>query len=201
MQVKRLVNGIFGVNTYLIIKDDKAILIDPGMDLDLSYLSNYNITDILITHAHIDHIDGIKHFKNANIYISKEDEVKLYDSSLSLYSMMNMKTPFKENTLNIKTVKDGDLLYLLDINIRVISTPGHTNGSVSYLVNNILFSGDTLFKNSIGRTDFPTGNMIDMKNSLAKFAKLKTEIIVYPGHEEKTTIKDELKDNPYFKRS
>ena len=119
----------------------------------------------------------------------------------SLYRMVGLNIPFDSNNLNIIEVNDNDIINLLDSEIKVIATPGHTDGSVCYLYKNILFSGDTLFSNSIGRTDFPTGSIKMMKESLAKLSHLSNQIKVYPGHDLKTTIKDEKENNPYLKRS
>ncbi len=200
--VETIVNGSFYVNTYLIIKGNECVIIDPGMGLYADDIINkYNVIGILITHAHIDHIDGIKHFLNVPIYISHLDRLKLNNREESLYRMVGLNIPFDSNDLNIIEVNDNDIINLLDSEIKVIATPGHTDGSVCYLYKNILFSGDTLFSNSIGRTDFPTGSIKMMKESLAKLSHLSNQIKVYPGHDLKTTIKDEKENNPYLKRS
>lgn len=200
--IKKIVNGIFGVNTYLIIKGNECIIVDPGMDIASELIKQkYQVLAILITHGHVDHIGGIINFLDVPIYISGLDESKLYDSNTSLYKMLGLKTPYKKGDLNINLVEDKSIITIGEFVFQVILTPGHTNGSVCYKYNDVLFSGDTLFKNSIGRTDFPTGNIFDMQNSLLKLAKLPNKIKVYPGHDELTSIKDEKKNNPYLKKS
>lgn len=203
MQIKIDTNGIFFENTYLLIKGRDLVIVDPGSNINLAEVNKYNLKAILITHAHIDHIDGLKYFTKGKIplYISKLDEAKLTNPSSSLYQMTGTKISFKPSDFEIRNVTDKMKFTLLDEEFMVLTTPGHTNGSVCYLVKNILFSGDTLFKNSIGRTDFETGSMTDMKQSLNKLANLANEIKVYPGHDEITSIKEEKKNNPYLKKS
>ena len=104
--IEKIVKGVFFTNTYIISKEDKCILVDPGLGFEGAaneIKSKYQVEAILITHGHIDHIDGIKYF-DCPIYIHKDDEECLYNSDLSLYSMMKMKTPFKKGNLNIKIV-------------------------------------------------------------------------------------------------
>ena len=139
MGIKKFVVGAFETNTYLITKGNKAVLVDPGLDFNLivnDILSNYEIEAILVTHGHIDHIDGIKYF-DCPVYIHKDDENNLYDSDLSLYSMMKMKTPFKKGNVNIITVEDNSEFELLGYKFKVLHTPGHTRGSVCYNYGNM----------------------------------------------------------------
>lgn len=200
--IEKIICGGFETNTYIISNEGKCVIVDPGLDFleySLSIKNKYEVEAILITHGHIDHIDGMKYFPSVPIYIHEYDEEFIYDSRLSLYAWMSLKTPYRKNTLNIKTVKDNDILNLIGFEFKVIHTPGHTRGSVCYLYKNKLLSGDTLFKNSCGRTDFPTGNPSDMKRSLNKIIACCGDMVdVYPGHDEKTKIKDEKKNNPYI---
>lgn len=200
--MKVFTNGDFFENTYLINNEqNEAILIDPGEGLGeyLEELNKYNIKAILLTHGHVDHIDGIKYFLNVPIYIYKDEEDFLSSPDLSLYKYFNKHIPFNISDLKVHTLEEGTI-NLLGFNIEVIPTPGHTKGSVCYLVDNkYLFSGDTLFQCSIGRTDFPTGSTIDLNKSLDRLKKLNDEISVYPGHGVNTSIKFEKQYNPYFR--
>jgi glyoxylase-like metal-dependent hydrolase (beta-lactamase superfamily II) len=200
--IEKIVKGVFFTNTYIISKENKCIIVDPGLGFEGAaneIKAKFEVEAILITHGHIDHIDGIRYF-DCPIYIHKDDEANLYDSDLSLYSMMRMKTPFKKGNLNIITVYDGYEFELLDYKFKVLHTPGHTRGSVCYSYSSKVLSGDTLFKASCGRTDFPTGNPGNMRTSLKKIINTYPDnYSVYPGHDEKTTIKDEKKYNPYIK--
>ena len=176
---------------------------DPGLDLDpfLAEINKYNIKGILLTHCHLDHIDGIGHF-NCPVYIHESDYEGLTDKNLSLYNMSRKTPSYNINSLSIVKVKDNDEIAFNKNTIKVISTPGHTKGSVCYLYKDKLFTGDTLFKQSIGRSDFPSGNEKQLANSLIKIIdSLDGTIKVYPGHDEPTTIKDEKKNNMYYYRA
>lgn len=201
--IEKIVSGSFETNTYVISNANKCIVVDPGLDFSgfaTNITSKYEVVAILITHGHIDHIDGIRFFKYVPIYIHKDDEEFLYDSKLSLYSWMGLKTPFLKNTLNVITVQENDIINLIGLEFKVIHTPGHTKGSVCYQYKNKLLSGDTLFKNSCGRTDFPTGSPMDMRRSLNRLmSECQDNVDVYPGHDEKTKIKDEKRNNPYIR--
>ena len=188
MQIKTCTNGVFFVNTYLLIKGNDLVLVDPGTNINLEEINKYNLKAILITHAHVDHIDGLKYFKQIPVYISQLDKDKLFDSNLNLYRMLGSKIPYNKEDLNIKIIEDNMIINLLDEEFKVI-------------FKDCLFSGDTLFRQSIGRTDFPTGSMLDMQKSLAKLSKLSNHIKVYPGHDGITSIKDEKIYNLYLKKS
>ena len=200
--IEKIVVGSFMTNTYIISNNDKCVLVDPGLDFSevADFIkSKYEVCGILLTHGHIDHIDGIKYFKDVPIYIHKDEEEFLYNSSLSLYSFMGMKSPFKKNDLNVRLVIEGDIIDLIGFEFKVIHTPGHTKGSVCYQYKNKLISGDTLFNCSAGRTDFPTGSMLNLKKSLNRLiSELPLNTDVYPGHEGKTTIRNEKNYNPFI---
>ena len=201
--IEKIVTGSFETNTYIISDNTECIIVDPGLDF-LEYASSikkkYSVVAILLTHGHMDHIDGVRYFSNVPIYIHEADEEFFYDSRLSLYSWMNLKSPFKKGDLKIITVKDNDELELMGLKFKVIHTPGHTRGSVCYLYRNKILSGDTLFKNSCGRTDFPTGDALDLRRSLNKLISLPDNLDVYPGHDEKTKLGEEKKRNPFINR-
>ena len=200
MGIKKFTIGAFETNTYLITKGDKAILVDPGLDFVsiLDEVKKYQVLAVLITHAHVDHIDGCGYI-DAPIYVGKEDIINFDDLSKSLYSMTYMKPSYNSKNLNINGVSDNEIINIDEFSFKVIHTPGHTEGSVCYLYYDNLFSGDTLFSGSIGRVDFPGGSMKKMKESLKKLkSNCSDNIVVYPGHEGKTTMKTEKKSNIYL---
>lgn len=200
--VEKYVVGMLFTNSYVISNNNECVIVDPGERYEAianKIKEKYSVKAILLTHGHVDHIDGIKFF-NCPIYIHKLDEEKLYNSYRSLYEMIDKKTPFKKGDLNVITVEDGDILKLIGYDFKVIYTPGHTNGSVCYYVNNELFSGDTLFNLSCGRTDFPSGDLSALNKSL----KLLTKIIprdtkIYPGHNDETTMGYEILNNNFLR--
>lgn len=166
-------------------------MIDMIGDTDLKY--------ILLTHGHFDHIIGVKSVKEkygAQVVISKEDEPMLNSSKLSLAVFCNAP----QNNVDADIiVKDGDEITLGEIKIKVMATPGHTSGSVCYIAENCIFSGDTLFYCSCGRTDFPSGSHEQMMSSLQKLKALDGDYKVYTGHNNLTTLDFERKNNPYMK--
>lgn len=166
-------------------------MIDMIGDTDLKY--------ILLTHGHFDHIIGARDTKakyGAKVVISSEDEPMLSSSKLSLAAFCN--APQNDVEADI-IVSDGDEITLGDTVIKVMSTPGHTLGSVCYIAENCIFSGDTLFYCSCGRTDFPSGSPEQMMLSLQKLKALDGDYKVYTGHNNLTTLDFERKNNPYMK--
>ena len=166
-------------------------MIDMIGDTDLKY--------ILLTHGHFDHIIGAKSVQEkygAQVVISKEDEPMLNSSKLSLAVFCNAP----QNNVDADIiVKDGDEITLGETKIKVMATPGHTSGSVCYIAENCIFSGDTLFYCSCGRTDFPSGSHEQMMSSLQKLKALDGDYKVYTGHNNLTTLDFERKNNPYMK--
>ena len=195
--------GSFFTNSYVISNDKgECVVVDPGLNYEASAAKikqKYDVKAILITHGHIDHIDGVKYFSNVPIYVHKLDKYFFFDSSLSLYDMMGFILPFKENDLDIRTVEDMDEIDLIGYKFKVLHTPGHTRGSVCYSYSNKVLSGDTLFNYSCGRCDFPTGDSLKMHQSLKRIISTYNDNFdVYPGHDCKTTIKNERQNNPYL---
>ena len=195
----------FYTNSYIISNDKKeCILVDPGLDYKKAYeyiKENYKVVAIFITHAHVDHIDGIQYFLDTPIYIHKLDEESLYDTENSLYPFFGRVSPYTLGSLNIHTVSDLDTISLIGYTFKVLHTPGHTKGSCCYSFDNYLFSGDTLFFESIGRTDFPTGSYSEILKSVKRIVDTyKDDTKVYPGHGNETTIGNEKKYNPYIQR-
>ena len=200
--METFVLGRYFENTYLITKGNQAILVDPGENIlnILDVINKYDLKAIILNHGHIDHVDGIKEFLDKPIYIYKDELEVLKSKEYSLYSLYDLELPYNIDKLNLHLLSDLEEFKLLDYNIKVIHTPGHTKGSCCYLFDNkVLFSGDTLFQVGIGRTDYPTGDMNQMILSLNRLYKLDDSIKVYPGHGVETTIGFEKKYNPYFK--
>lgn len=198
--IEKITTGMFFTNSYIISNQNDCIIVDPGQrysKVALKIKNKYNVKGILLTHGHLDHFDGIGYF-DCPIYIHELDENKLYNSYLSLYSMVNLETPYKNHELNVVTVRDLDIIELIGYKFQVLHTPGHTSGSVCYNFLDNVFTGDTIFKGNYGRIDFPTGSSSDMLKSLNRILNYyKDEYVVYPGHDDTTTIKNEKKNRYY----
>ena len=199
MEVLTIPVGPLGANSYVLSNGDEAIIIDAGDECEkiLSILASKNLKPIavLLTHGHFDHCGGAKFFQDKNIPIYlHEDDIKLINGDGHLASFCGLD--FARFNPDFK-IKDGDEIAFADKTIKVIHTPGHTDGSVCYLIDELVFSGDTLFYLSIGRTDFPSGNTSKMRLSLQKLFTMDENLTVYPGHGERTTIGFEKKNNPY----
>lgn len=201
--IKTFVEGPIDANNYLVIDEESkdAVLIDCSSSraefIQAIKGCGVNLKQILLTHGHFDHLLGVEGFKEAlgvDAYISEDDmnQVKLMPDMLQMFlGMMGCKTP------NIAGfVKDGDVIKIGNTEIKAIATPGHTKGGLCYLVEDKLFSGDTLFQNSCGRCDLPEGDFGTIVKSIKeKLFTLPENIEVYPGHGGKTTIAHEKKFN------
>ena len=201
MNIKTLVLGPVSTNCYICSEGKFGFVVDPAANAEKIYEEAKNLTVkyIIVTHAHFDHIEAaakLKELTGAKLVISETDSKALNDSTLNLAAAFGALVPHVEADI---TVKDGETLSVDGFSIRFIMTPGHTQGSMCILVNNqYLFSGDTLFALSVGRTDFPGGSFKDIVNSVRKLFLLDDGIKVFPGHNETTSIGEEKKFNPYL---
>lgn len=203
MEIKVLNDLYSDENTYFIIKNGEAIIIDPGCPFDKikDFSENIKIKYIFLTHCHYDHISTVNDIINltgAKVCCSKECSEHIKNINISL-TKMGLGIPYViENTDII--FDDGEKFIFNGETIKIIKTPGHTSCSVCYMINNNLFSGDTLFFQNVGRWDLPTGNGANLTSSVKeKLYILPDETIVYPGHGRKTSIGYEKKYNMYIK--
>lgn len=208
MYIKGFAIGPVSANCYVICDDKTKIgaVIDPGdfNDLLLKEIEKAGIEElkyILCTHAHFDHIAGAgrlkERFPEAKIAVGLEDSAALNDGMLSLAAYFG--APFYPCVAD-EELKNGDVITVGSLSFNIISAPGHTVGGVLYYEKEqgVLFTGDTLFKGSVGRTDFPGGSSVVLMNTLKKIKNLPEECVVYNGHGEKTTIKHEKNYNMYL---
>lgn len=200
MKIKKISDGLFLTNSYIIIDKEKCIIIDPGFSGKKikEEVKDLKIEYILLTHGHLDHINDVYMF-NCPIYIHEKDLICFKDLSFSGYYSFNMRPNFDLSKLKVNTFSNDSEFTLNNYKLKVIQTPGHTKGSVCFLLDDILFSGDTLFKDSIGRTDLPGGSMIDIRKSILYLLnKLSNNVKIYPGHGDNTTIMYEKENNEYY---
>jgi glyoxylase-like metal-dependent hydrolase (beta-lactamase superfamily II) len=202
--VKAIVN-YYTENTYIINEKQDAFIIDPGAHVDeiKAYIDeqDLHVKGILLTHGHFDHlysINDVYDLYECPVYIHELERDFLFDPNLNLSATISKAITFTHKKM-IYTLKDKDTLTLGRQTITVLHTPGHTRGGVGYQYKRFLFSGDTLFKGTIGRTDLPTSSRVAMERSLAYLMKeCKDNIVVYPGHGPFTTILTEKYENPYI---
>lgn len=199
--------GAFGAISYIAVKDNAAVMIDAaGNNAEVfRYLDENNIKleKILLTHGHTDHIAGLAEAaarSGAKVCISREDRPLLSDSYLNLSEYFGMP-PAAEYSGEVTEVGDGSVIDFHGEEIKVVSVPGHTKGSVLYNLGDIIFSGDTLFRDSVGRTDMPGGDRLELTKSLEKMKSLfgNGEYQVLSGHTPPTTMAHEIAENPFFR--
>ena len=174
MDIKTVVTGYLDENCYILIKNGTCLIVDPGDDYQKikEEIGENKVLGVLITHSHFDHIGALRNF--------------LVKRSIKIFK--------KSNLIENKDYQIGDF------NFEVIYTPGHSKDSVTFYFKeeNIMFIGDFIFKESIGRTDLPGGSDEEMKNSIQKLITYEDDIKLYPGHYDKTTIGYEKENNPFF---
>ncbi|MCI5514289.1 MAG: MBL fold metallo-hydrolase [Eubacterium sp.] len=202
MKVCYKVFGDLDNNCYLLLDEttNKSALIDCTVadDRMRELIGDTDLQYILLTHGHFDHIGGVRDIKKeygCKVVISSVDAPMLSSGKASLAAFCGAEQNDTEPDI---TVQDGDEIEVGTLKIKVLSTPGHTSGSVCYVVGDALFSGDTLFYCSCGRTDFPTGSSDDMIKSLKKLASLDGNYKVYTGHNQLSDLDFERKNNPYM---
>lgn len=198
--------GDVGTNCYLVVNEDngECILIDPADCPDkiqqMIEKNNAELKAVLLTHGHYDHItaaEDIRNMYNINIYASCDEKELLTDTRMNLSVHSRKPVTLKADVYH----NDGDVYELAGMTIEIKHTPGHTIGGSCYYIKEagILFSGDTLFAESVGRTDFPTGSMSQIVHSIKdKLLDLPDDTKVFPGHGESTSIGYEKKYNPFL---
>ena len=189
MKVKRGVFPPLSNNCYLIVDEatNYSALVDCSVWNDdmKSLIGDTQLKYILLTHGHYDHTGGVKEVQSR------------YGAKVHSLAAIS-RVPFEKTNADL-TVGDGDIITLGETKIKVISTPGHTVGGVCFLAENALFTGDTLFKLSCGRTDFPGGSWEELENSLKKLRELDGDFKVYTGHDDTSTLDFERKNNMYMR--
>ena len=199
MKIHVLQVGPIGTNCYLLEDENThaAAVVDPGDEaariLAQAKEDGVEIKLILLTHAHYDHTTGVaelhKALPNVPVYLHPDDAARL---GTPVFPPLGMEsTPYK----------DGDVVRVGDIDVQVLHTPGHTPGGVCLMAGDVLFTGDTLFQGSMGRTDLPGGSYEQIMASLARLARLPGDFQVLPGHMGMSTLEAERKSNYYMQEA
>lgn len=208
MQIKKFALGPMGANCYLCWEAETkdTAIIDPGYPdekvIDFIAKEGLSVTKILLTHGHFDHIGGLdfvrKHYPKAKTYIHEADADCLTSAGKNLSTMMGRPMNFEPAEC---LMKNGDVIAVGKTEkLKVLHTPGHTVGGVCLIGKDVIFSGDTLFQGSIGRTDFPGGDFEVLMASLDKLMQLGDGYLVCPGHGENTDFAFERQMNPFVRR-
>jgi len=201
--------GPLATNCYIVACEEshEALIIDPGFAagegnkiLNKIVECGLEVKQILNTHGHVDHTSGnkvLKEFTKAEILIHRDDALMLIDPSKNLSNLLGNSVISPEAD---RLVEDGDIVKVGNLKFRVLHTPGHTKGSISLFCEEekVVFTGDTLFAGSIGRTDLPGSSFEEIMYSLKRLTGLPDETIVYPGHGGKTNIGREKRMNPFL---
>lgn len=201
MILKRLPTGMFASNCYIVGQNNKGVIIDPGAKktniLEMVRQENLDIEYIILTHAHIDHIismDEIREELRAKVLVHQDDSGSLLDPRYNGSKLFGVNKVFRPADI---LLKDKDIVDAGGLKIEIIHTPGHTPGSICVKIADNLFTGDTLFRMSVGRTDLGLGDYDQLMNSIKRLMALDDETMVYPGHGTATTIGYERKNNPF----
>jgi len=203
MIVKSFITGPLATNSYVIYDNDKAIVIDAGGDMkeviDFIRKNKLNLSYIIATHGHFDHVMGVNQLKRefpSSIFLINERDLGLLKRASSMaLSLLNLM--ISDVTLPDGYVKEGDEIRLGEGKLKIVETPGHTMGSICILANGYIFTGDTLFYGTVGRTDLGGSEKL-LRDSLERLKGLQDELIVYPGHGPFTILGYEKVKNPFL---
>lgn len=205
MEIAILTVGPVQTNCYIVNKEGSSscIVIDPGEETEkiAAYIGKKGLKNegILLTHGHFDHITGISGLLSlvgGKVYAYETERELMMDPRQNGSVMMGYELAMEPERL----LRDGQVLNIAGMDFKVIHTPGHTKGSCCFYSeeDKILFSGDTIFMESVGRTDFPTGNARELMDSVRnKVLSLSPDVTIYPGHGPETDVAYEMANNPY----
>jgi glyoxylase-like metal-dependent hydrolase (beta-lactamase superfamily II) len=202
MYLEAFSDNPYGTNCWLLAREgsDEALVVDPGFHgarvLRLLESAGKLPVAVLATHGHSDHVGSAAEVCGTDLplYIHKDDELALTDPA-------GWGAGFPQpvaRPAEVRTISDGDLLEVAGLELEVLHTPGHTPGSVCFRAVGLIFSGDLVFRGTVGRSDFPNSDPTAMEHSLRRFLLLPDELAVYPGHLQPTTVGHERATNPFL---
>lgn len=201
IKIRCFTNGKWAENCYLVSQNQSAVIIDPGGNAEqvADYIREHALTveAVINTHAHFDHIGAVAELVeifHCYFYLHSADKRLLRSANLYMAIFAGEK-PVRIPSVDVELDKIPSPLIMGDLSVTVIPTPGHTEGSVCFLIGNHLFTGDTLLKGATGRIDLPGGNKEKLKTSLRMIAELPKDLLFYPGHGEPGILAEELQSN------
>ncbi|WP_034552338.1 MBL fold metallo-hydrolase [Carnobacterium funditum] len=202
-KIKQIVTGTIAENCYVIYQDKTALIVDPGADFSkiMNAIEELQVMPvaILLTHCHYDHIGALEETRttyNIPVYVSPLEKDWPMNPTLNLSQSLLKPIIAQPAEYEFETMED----YNFDgIELRVVPTPGHSPGGVSFIFSDFVITGDALFKNGVGRSDLPFSNSKDLlKGIKEQLFTLADKMLIYPGHGEKSTIGQEKLSNPFF---
>lgn len=197
-------NKIFASNCYVLLSEEAFSVVDPSVSYENALavcpeIESLRAEYVLLTHGHVDHFWEINSYvkRGCKVIISEKDARLMADPKINCAEFLCGNIDSYKG--DFETVRDGDIINLCDGKLTVIETPGHTAGSVSFLADGVIFTGDTLFAGGVfGRYDLPTSSGVDLLHSLKRLFSLSEDLIVYSGHGDVTTMK--MTKQAFYKR-
>lgn len=204
LKVSRFVSFLISCNLYYLENSEGEVIIDPAVEFEKVYQNRKgNLKGIILTHCHFDHLYALdSYLKNSDcpVYLHQAGIEKLNDPEKNASLLLNQDLRFPISPERMVIIESDTTHHLLGKPFRFIETPGHASCSLCIIVDEFLFTGDTLFKGTVGRTDLISSDPSEMSKSLDKLCALEEDYIVYPGHGDKTNLNYEKKTNPFLKR-
>lgn len=202
MKFKRIMAGIYAANCYIVWEEETNVgfVVDPGGDIDdiLKIIdeNNIKVEGILITHGHVDHVGGVYELKkvyDVPVYLNNKDKQKILNREY-IFELDEEEV----NTLkDAKDIEDGNIIKIGNMQIICLETPGHSPGGMCFKLENVIFTGDTIFQGSFGRDDLPGGDILALANSIkSKIFVQDDNTVLMPGHGRETSVKLEKNTNP-----
>ncbi len=197
-EIHKIEVGSLQTNCYVVSSNGVAFVVDIGAEplkvKEYCDKMSLSVEGILLTHGHYDHVGAVNSFQKltgAKIYVSEKDGILANSYKNMAFAFGKVMDKFTPDCI----VEDGDIITIGDMTVKVVATAGHTAGGLCFILEDNIFSGDTLFQTSYGRTDFPTGDFDALKDSISKLFALEGDYKVFPGHGNSTTLSKEREHN------